>query len=150
MSKNREDRRATQADLAAAVFDANRGGVSKAILGLEVFNDPDHNPQGLLNYMRLHAESFGHVPVVLRVGGEYIYGWAETIAQHLDETYKRAKREAGRLTVDSSMLEEQVKERPDLLALRRRLVGVHGRLEALEVEMDEMSALRVEVEAMIE
>jgi hypothetical protein len=125
----------------AELFNSRPGGATKSIVGQTVFGDPEHNPQGVLNFMRLHPDIWERTVAVLKQGGEYIYGWAETLSQHYQEAYKRAKRELGRLKVDEAMLIEQVKERPDALALQRRLAGVRARLTAIEFELVERADL---------
>lgn len=146
MSVPREERKARQKhrlalelDRVQEVFDAHRAhGVSKSVLTL--LADIEDERVGLLMVeLRRRATDIGGIPAVLKIGGEWIYGWAVNLEQHRREHYKRRKNEARSLSLSIEMLIQSVADEPDAFDLRRQLRTATHRLEDVEAEMEEVS-----------
>lgn len=143
--------RRTQGDIEnlRAVFDAHQGGVTKPILLLYT-EIPESRLSHALVTMRKRATELEHIPCVLKIGGEWIYGWAETMREHFEEHLKRARNEMRRLKIDVPMIEQSIVEHPDRPEFRDRLRRVQHQIEDIEAEMlrlaGALTKVRVELE----
>jgi hypothetical protein len=121
------------------VFDAHsQHGVTKAVLVM--LAEIEEERVGLLMVeLRRRATEVGGIPAVLKIGGEWIYGWAIHLHQHRQEHYKRRKNEARSLALSIETLTQSIIDEPDANDLRRQLRTATHRLEDVEAEMEEVS-----------
>lgn len=150
MSISRKHRVARQLDRVRAVFDEHKGGVNRPML-VGLADVQERSVSHLMARLRADATEIGHTPKCLKIGGEWIYGWADTMYEHREEAYKRADREARSLKLTIETLTQSVAEHPEADDLRRRLVSTRHRLETVEMEMGELTGqlrlLKLESEA---
>lgn len=151
--EDEERRNATAAERAervAIVFDLHTAGVPRAQLAGEA-EVPPESISHLIAWLRRHATEVGHVATCLPIGGEWIYGWAHVIDQHIQEQHKRAELEARSLRVTKEMLVQSCVEQPDDLTLERRKADVTARLIVVEQMIAELGracrALRKDIAA---
>lgn len=138
MSKDRTHRIAGQVERTIALFDEHPGGVSRRMFADEV-GVPEKSVHHLMAKLRSRATDVGHIATSLKIGGVWIYGWAEVLDQHYSEHYKRRKNEKRSLRLSIETLEQSVKENPDSIELRRQLQSVKHRFDVVQLEMDELT-----------
>jgi hypothetical protein len=121
-----------------ALFDRSLGGVTRGKFAEEV-GIPEASVHNIMARLRANATELGHTARSLKIGGVWIYGWAEILQQHYGEHYKRRKNEKRSLRLSIETLQQSVNENPDSLELRRQLVSARHRLDDVQLEMDELS-----------
>jgi hypothetical protein len=131
------------AERIAVIFDCHTGGISKQQLASEA-EIPEKSVGYLMVWLRKHAVEMGFdrnraLPKCLRIGGEWIYGWAQVLDEHLSEHYKRRKNEAAQLFVSVETLTQSCKEHPEQTALQRELASAKARLIIVDQEMAELA-----------
>jgi len=138
MSKTRKERTLAQSERIAAVFDRHPGGVSKGMLCAEA-ELPEGSVSRLMSHLRTHAIDYGHVAYALPIGGQWIYGWADSLHQHYEEHKKRRANEARALRNSVETYTQSLTEHPDSLTIRRQLQTATARLDAVELEIEELT-----------
>jgi hypothetical protein len=124
-------------DRVAAVFDAYVS-VSKPMLVM-LAEIPVDAVGALMVALRKRARDRDHIPMVLKVGGEWIYGWAGTLGQHKEEHLKRRKNEARSLALSIEMYAQSLVEHPDDDSIRAQLRAAKHRLEDVEAQIETLS-----------
>jgi hypothetical protein len=138
VSVTRQQRRARQLERVSAVFDEHAGGLSRA-MAAHLADIPEKSMSSLMAALRRDALEIGRTAMTLQIGGEWIYGWAESLQQHRQEHYKRRKNERRSLLLTIETLTQSVAEHPDAGDLRRQLTSAKHRLEDVELQMEELS-----------
>lgn len=150
MPKTRKQRTLAQADRVVAVFDAHPGGVSKGML-CSAAEIPEPSVSRLMSHLRTHALDYGHVAYALPIGGQWVYGWADGLHQHFEEHKKRRQNEARSLRNSVETYTQSLSEHPDSITIRRQLQTATARLDAVELEIEELTGqlrlVRREIEA---
>ena len=136
----REERARRRAERVEVIFDLHDGGVSRGQLAMEA-EVPESAIGSLMVWMRKNATEVGRTATCLQIGGEWIYGWAQVLRDHLLEHSKRRKNEARALAVTIETLEQSCSEQTDSLALRRQLASAKARLIVVEQEIEEAAGL---------
>jgi hypothetical protein len=138
VSRERRIRTAAQLERLRACFNEHAGGVSKAML-CHVVGVPPESVPGLMARLRKNAMEEGHTAMSLEIGGEWIYGWAETLSQHCEEHAKRRKNEARSLRLSIETYKQSETEHPEDGSLRRQRISAEHRLEDVEEQIEELS-----------
>ena len=130
-----QHRTALACDRISQVFDTYRGGVSKSHL-VALAEVPEESVGALMVALRKQALDIGHIPMVLKIGGEWIYGWADSLQQHQSEHHKRRKNEARSLALSIEMYSQSLVEHPDNEHLKYQLRSATHRLEDVEAQLE--------------
>lgn len=146
MSVSRKERKARQAEklrgraerVEFALDLAEPHGLSRARLSEEA-EVPESAIGGVCVWLRKHATEVGKTITVLRIGGEWIYGWAGSMAEHREEQLKRRKNESRTLAVTVETLTQSLVEQPKALDLRRQLLAAEHRLADVELQIEELT-----------
>jgi hypothetical protein len=129
-----------RAERIAVIFDCHTGGVSRQQLADEA-EVPERSLGYLMVWMRKNATEVERLATCLQIGGEWIYGWAHVLDDHLREHHKRRKSEARSLAVSVESLTQSYVEQPGSLALQRQLASAKARLIVVEQEIGESAGL---------
>lgn len=140
MSTTRQHRILGQVERIGVSFDLHAGGLTRRELSDET-DIPEGSLPHLLSRMRTMASEIGHIPFVLKIGREWIYGWADTMKQHHEEHLKRRRNERRRVRIDAKMLEESAREHPDDEVIRDQLRSSRHRLEDLDAQIESLAGI---------
>jgi hypothetical protein len=138
VSRSRKERTLAQAERVVAIFDANPGGVSRGQLAM-LADIPEQSVSRVMAHLRNHALDYEHVAFTLKIGGEWIYGWADALRDHMEEHKKRRQNEARSLRLSVETLAQSVSEQPESLVLRSQLLSAKHRLEDVELQVEALT-----------
>jgi hypothetical protein len=128
------------------VFDTHLGGVTKAVL-LLLAEVEEETLSARMATLRKRSLEIGKVPKVLKMGGEWIYGWAENLREHCQEQHKRIRGDIAREKVNIPMLKQAVFDHPESLEHKRRLVACQNHLNDLELQLADFARALGELQA---
>jgi hypothetical protein len=138
VSVTRAFRTARQLERAQEFLDEHRAGGTRAQFA-EAVGCPESSVSAIGAALRRSATEIGKTFTCLKIGGVYIYAWAESLRDHKQEHLKRRKNELRALKISIETYEESTREHPDDAALEMQLVTARGRRDIVEAQIRELT-----------